>query len=168
MTTNSTNEKGKAVAKVAVCNACNPSANSNAMAITPMLIAQNRRCHTGVLSSPPDANISTTKAPESAEVTKNTNTIITAIMLTTLDKGNCSRKANKAREGSSSVASAIDHLSWLRTISMAVSPNTVIQRKVKPVGNKVTPRINSRMLLPRDTRAINIPTKGDHESHQPQ
>src|SRR5690625_719532 len=137
MTINSTNENGNAVANVAVCNACRPSASNNAMAITPMLIAQNKRCHTGVLSSPPDANMSTTKAPESAEVTKKTNTIITAMMLSTLDNGNCSRKANKAKEGSSKVASAMDHLSWLRTISMAVSPKTVIQRKVKPVGIKV-------------------------------
>src|SRR5690625_3333358 len=168
ITINKTTENGKALAKVAVCNACSPSAKSKAIAITPMLKAQNKRCHTGVVSLPPEASISTTNAPESAEVTKNTNTISTATKLRTLAKGNCSKKANNAKEGSSRVASAMAHLSLTKTKSIAVSPKTVIHKKVKPVGKSVTPKINSRMLRPRDTRAINIPTKGDHDNHQPQ
>lgn len=51
---------------------------------------------------------------------------------------------------------------------MAVSPNTVIQNSVKPAGTSSTPLTNSRMVRPREMRAMNRPTKGDHAIHQPQ
>ena len=38
----------------------------------------------------------------------------------------------------------------------------------KSAGNRVTPTVNSRIVRPRDTRAMNMPTNGDHDSHQPQ
>ena len=43
-----------------------------------------------------------------------------------------------------------------------------IQIRVKPVGMNNTPTMNSRMVRPLDTRAINIPTKGDQEIHHAQ
>ena len=39
---------------------------------------------------------------------------------------------------------------------------------VKPAGTNSTPVTNSRMVRPRETLAMNIPTNGDHESHHPQ
>ncbi|MNF83754.1 hypothetical protein D3C84_660830 [compost metagenome] len=50
----------------------------------------------------------------------------------------------------------------------AVPPKATIQMKVNTVGTRITPRMNSRMVRPRETRAINTPTKGAHDSHQPQ
>ena len=40
--------------------------------------------------------------------------------------------------------------------------------KVKPSGTSSTPTTNSRIVRPRDTRAMNMPTKGDQAIHQPQ
>ncbi|MNC41791.1 hypothetical protein D3C75_905710 [compost metagenome] len=90
--------KGKALAMVAVCSALRPLASSSAMATAPMLTDQKMRCHKGEWPCPDEASISTTSAPESAEVTKNTTTMSTAINEMTLENGKCSRKANRARE----------------------------------------------------------------------
>lgn len=112
--------------------------------------------------------MSTTSAPESAEVTKNTTTISTATSEITLPSGKCSRKANSATELSWLTTSA----NWVkpscRTMWMAVSPNTVIHSRVKPAGTNSTPQTNSRIVRPREIRAMNRPTKGDQDSHQPQ
>ncbi len=51
---------------------------------------------------------------------------------------------------------------------MAVFPKTVIHRKVNSTGTSRTPVTNSRMVRPREIRAMNMPTKGDQEIHQPQ
>lgn len=47
-----------------------PPAISKAMATMPISDAQKMRCQTGVLLEPPEASVSTTMAPESADVTK--------------------------------------------------------------------------------------------------
>ena len=60
----------------------------------------------GVRSAPPEASRSTTSAPESAEVTKNTATMAIATMDTTPLQGSCSRKANSASELSPCTVSA--------------------------------------------------------------
>ena len=52
--------------------------------------------------------------------------------------------------------------------AMAVLPNTVIHKKVKPVGTSSTPMANSRTVRPREIRAINMPTNGDQEIHHAQ
>lgn len=138
------------------------------MATTPIRIDQNRRCHSGVTALPPEASMSTTRAPESAEVTKNTTTMATATSDSRSLSGNCSRKANSASELSAFTVSARLPRPWLSTRWMAVSPNTVIHSRVKPAGTNSTPLMNSRMVRPREMRAMNRPTKGDQDSHQPQ
>ncbi|MNT48601.1 hypothetical protein D3C72_1853910 [compost metagenome] len=153
---------------VAVCKAFNPLASNNATATTPMLTDQKMRCHKGEWSCPVEANISTTSAPESAEVIKNTTTISTATIDTTLDIGKCSRKANNANELSCPTTTAKSLTPSLRIMCNAESPNTVIHNRVKPAGTKSTPQMNSRMVRPREMRAMNNPTKGDQDSHQPQ
>src|SRR5690606_41804973 len=50
----------------------------------------------------------------------------------------------------------------------ALLPYTVIHRKVKPSGTSSTPTTNSRTVRPREIRAMNMPTNGDHATHQPQ
>ena len=99
-------ENGSALAMVAVCKAVRPSASSSAMATAPISSDQKIRCSMGVRSAPPEASRSTTSAPESAEVTKNTATMAIATMDTTPLQGNCSRKANSASELSPCTVSA--------------------------------------------------------------
>ena len=106
--------------------------------------------------------------PESEEVTKNTTTITMASIDSTPEKGKFSRKANSASATSADTASPSAAWPWLRISSMAELPNTVIHISVKPVGTKSTPMANSRMVRPRDTRAMNSPTKGAQDIHQPQ
>ena len=71
-------EKGNALAIVTVCSALSPR-NQQCNCNNPMSEAQKIRCQTGVFATPPDASVSTTIAPESAEVTKKTMTIAIAI-----------------------------------------------------------------------------------------
>ena len=56
----------------------------------------------------------------------------------------------------------------LTSSQIATSPKTVNQMKLKPAGANRTPSRNCRMVRPREMRAMNMPTKGDHEIHQPQ
>ena len=67
-----------------------------AIATMPMSEAQNIRCQTGVFATPPVARVSTTIAPESADVTKKTMTIAIAMNDSTEENGKCSRKLNRA------------------------------------------------------------------------
>lgn len=84
-------EKGNALAIVTVCSALSPPARRSAIATMPMSEAQNIRCQTGVFATPPDARVSTTIAPESADVTKKTITIAIAMNDSTEENGKCSR-----------------------------------------------------------------------------
>ena len=57
----------------------------------------------------------------------------------------------------------------LKTASYrAVPPMIVNHRKVSAVGTSRTPVMNSRTVRPLEIRAMNTPTKGDQEIHQPQ
>jgi hypothetical protein len=47
-------------------------------------------------------------------------------------------------------------------------PNTVSQTKVSSEGTSMTYRTNSRIVRPREIRAMKVPTNGAHEIHQPQ
>ena len=135
-------EKGKALAIVAVCNAPKPPLSNRVMATMPVDEAQNTRCHNGVCVLPPEASMSITNEPESAEVTKNNITINTATIDSKLENGKCSKKANSAKELSALTVSAklVSPLFMIRLI--ALLPNTVIQIKVKPVGTNNTPVTN--------------------------
>lgn len=152
----------------ALFNACRPPLKSSAIATTPVDEAQKIRCQMGVFSLPPEASMSSTKEPESAEVTKNSITMHMAIMERKPVSGKCSKKPNKAKAESWLTRLAKSTALWCRIKSMAVLPKTVIHAKVKPVGTSITPVINWRMVRPREMRAIKIPTKGDQDIHQPQ
>src|SRR5690625_1283565 len=87
-------ENGRTREIVAVCRASKPFANKKAIDTIPDTVDQNMRCQTGELSAPLDASKSTTKAPESAEVTKNTKTMTIATNDVMLASGRRSRNAN--------------------------------------------------------------------------
>ncbi len=159
-------EKGRALATVAVCSAFRPSASKSAMASAPISTDQKMRCQTGA-SSTPEASMSTTSAPVSAEVTKKISTISTEKKDIAVVQGNCSRKTNSARVLSLRMVWPKSAMPPVRMWKMAVSPKTVIQKKVKPVGTSSMPPRNWRMLRPREMRAMNTPTKGDQAIHQP-
>ena len=47
-------------------------------------------------------------------------------------------------------------------------PNMMSQKNENAVGAMKLPTITCRMVRPREMRAMNMPTKGAHEIHQPQ
>src|SRR5690606_2227458 len=126
------------------------------------------RCQTGASSTPPAARVSITKEPESAEVTKKMATRIIAKVEVTLDQGRYSRNSNRATDAFAAASWASWPAATPISRKMAVLPKTVIQKKVKTVGTSKTPSTNSRTVRPREMRAMNMPTKGDHAIHQAQ
>ncbi len=78
-----TSEKGRAVITTALCRAARPPAISSAMVIRPITIDQKMRRRTGAswfTSERIEVKLASTRAPESAEVTKKTmpSTVTTA------------------------------------------------------------------------------------------
>ena len=51
---------------------------------------------------------------------------------------------------------------------MAVPPKMHSHRNAMVVGTNITPTMNSRIVRPRLILAMNMPTKGAQEIHQPQ
>ena len=76
--TKTTKANGSPATIAAACRADSPPAASKIAAITPSVVAQNKRWIFGGLVSPPAVNISMTKLAESDEVT-NHSIIMTTI-----------------------------------------------------------------------------------------
>src|SRR5690554_6359795 len=112
--------------------------------------------------------MSTTMDPEYDEFRKGTSTNEVPITLKVLLQGNCSKKTNRATDTSCCTISPIDATPWLIISSKAELPKNVIHMRVKPEVTSNTPSTNSRMVRPREIRAMNKPTKGAQLSHQPQ
>ena len=112
--------------------------------------------------------VSITSDPLSAEVTKKTATSSTARVEVIAAPGRFSRKWKMAVDRSVCTACEIAPAAWPMSRLMAVFPNTVIHRKVKPVGTSSTPMMNCRTVRPREIRAMNMPTNGDQAIHQAQ
>ena len=89
-------ENGRALAMVMVCSAPRPPASSRVAATAPSLLAQNTRCHMGVMAAPPDARESMTNEPESEEVTKKVTMRMTVRKETREDNGSTSNSLNRA------------------------------------------------------------------------
>src|SRR5690606_13075804 len=116
---------------------------------------------------PPEASESTTSAPESAEVTKN-SVISTTVMVEMIAvSGNCSNSLNRAMALSACTWSISWEEPWLMIRGSGASPNTENQKKVKMVGTSITPKTNWRMVRPRLILAMNNPTKGAQAMVQP-
>ena len=74
------------------------------------------------------------------------------------------RKTKRPTAGSLLAAALIvPPKDWSR--SMAAAPNTANHRKVPTLGAIKTPKTNSRMVRPREIRAINAPTNGAQAIH---
>src|SRR6056300_1561987 len=152
----------------AVCNAASPPARRSVAATAPSETAQNILCHTGGFSAPPELIISITREPESEEVTKNVTISIVASADVIAVKGNCSSRTKIAVGILVCTADAKPTPVSCISSHKPLLPNTVSQRNVKPEGTSSTPRMNSRIVRPREIRAINMPTNGDHEIHHAQ
>src|SRR5690554_1550999 len=67
-----------------------------------------------------------------------------------------------------SFTAAIIAVSPCRISRTVIPPKALNHKKVTKAGRIKTQRINSLMVRPLDIRAINVPTNGDQEIHQPQ
>src|SRR5699024_4177082 len=112
--------------------------------------------------SPLDVIIPSTYAAESADVTKKIKIKNIPRILVISVSGNDSNVANKA-SSTSAVTSSASPPAPNNSTCKAVPPNVTNQRTASTEGTKSTPVINSRIVLPREIRAINNPMKGAHE-----
>src|SRR5690606_18821923 len=133
----------------------------------PSSTAQNTRWSFGGSRLPPAVMMSMTSDAESDDVTKNVMMTSTARDAVTTSSGNRSRSTNSDTGRLSSTAAAMPPSPNISMLS-ALLPETVIHRNVTIVGTNRTPLTNPRTLRPYEMRAMNMPTNGDHEIHQPQ
>ena len=105
-----------------------------------------------------------TKVAESAEVMKKEAMSKIAKIEMKSDKG----IALNISKIVSSVDDAVKSVKPCFCISMAVVPNAENQNEPSSVGATSTPIMNSRIVRPFDTRAMNILTNGAQEIHQAQ
>ena|GEM_PF-6655447 len=154
-----------------VFSAVVPPSTSTAAAINPSIQAQNTRCVLGEFSLPPLVKLSTTRLPESLDVTKNKIIAIMAIKLnpriTKLFVVILFIITNKLVDKSFAIASDINPF-FTSSKYNPVDPSIVITKEIITVGIIVTPMIICLIDLPLEILAINNPTKGLHENHQAQ
>src|SRR5699024_411672 len=104
---------------------------------------------------------------ESAEVIKYVASKIIDRLDSTVVIGNCSSVIYNALVISSSTSSAIFVL-LIKSLYRAVPPKVAIQIIARTGGTMTTPPMNSRIVLPFETRATNAPTNGDQAIAQAQ
>jgi hypothetical protein len=122
------------------------------------------RCGTGAWILPPAAMVSITSEPESEEVTKNTITRTMPMKLEIAVSGSCDSIWNSC----SSSAASVTPEKPASVSEIAVPPKAVIHRTEISEGTISTAVRNCRTVRPRETRAMNMPTKGDQLIHQAQ
>src|SRR5690625_4044237 len=160
-------ENGSAVAKEAAWSPSSPPANNRPMAIAPSSPENITRDQVGGLGWPPAVSMFMTREPESDEVMKNSTTSSTPMMENTVPKGRSCRTVNREPSGETSLSTtrsaSPNNCRWIPE-----PPRTPNHSMPTRVGTNMTPIINSRMVLPRETRAMKIPTNGAQAIHQPQ
>src|SRR5699024_1008160 len=163
---------GNAVASAADCNATSPPASSRAAATAPSSTANVTRDQMGGFGCPPEASISITSEPESEEVMKKIATRKIAITEKMLPSGRFP-SASKMALSTTRFPSASTFCDTMSTPPKncsysPVPPRTENHRKPTMLGTSNTPVMNSRIVRPREMRAMNTPTNGDQAIHQPQ
>ncbi|MCY1211510.1 hypothetical protein D9M72_232230 [compost metagenome] len=108
-----------------------------------------------------------TSVAESPEVTKNTNTSSVATIDSSPPMGMAWNITNMVVD-TSAFTDSTSGTPWKISKLSAAPPNTENHAKPTSVGAITVPRMNWRIVRPRDTRAMNRPTNGDHASHQAQ
>ncbi len=158
---------GSAAISVIACSAPSPPATSRTAAVTPSSAAQNSRCQTGDCALPRVAIWSITNAPESADVTKNTAISTIATIDSSCGNGRKSKKRNSSASTLVAVCASAPAAPCVSS-QIALLPNTVIHTRLNAVGTSSTPITNWRIVRPREMRAMNMPTNGDHDTHHAQ
>ena len=161
---NMTNENGRAAMMIVFCSAVNPFTDSKMTAIDDWMTPQIIFTLFGGVNEPYVDCMPNTKVAESAEVMKNDAIRIIATTEIKNDKGIA---LNISKIVSSVLAFAKSAIPS-RCILIAVVPKVVNQMAPRSVGANRTPIINSRIVLPFDTRAMNMLTNGAQEIHQAQ
>src|SRR5690625_3502996 len=117
---------------------------------------------------PPVVSIPRTNVAESADVIKNMLISRIAMLDINVVNGKCSNTENNA------ASSPVCSICWMmfapskNSKLIAEPPNTVNQNAPKIDGTNNTPTTNSLIVLPLETRAINVPTNGAHAIHHAQ
>src|SRR6056297_55904 len=109
--------------------------------------------------------MSSTKEPESDEVTKKMITRRVAAAQVTSCQGSVSSTANNAKASFSCTASVTPPPPKISMCS-AVPPSAENHRKLPRLGTSSAVRMNSRTVRPFEMRATKMPTNGDQEIHQ--
>ena len=167
---------GAATKMAIVCRAANPSedppleapTNNSTPAMAPSITAQNTRLSTEGLAFPPVDSMLMTNDAESELVTKKTTMRIRNRPESTGPPGRMLSIWNRASLVETAPSLSMKLLVPWICCQIAVPPMTENHRAVIMVGTSMTPRMNSRMVRPREIRAMNTPTKGDQLIHQPQ
>lgn len=110
---------------------------------------------------------SITNAPESAEVMKNTAISTIAAIDSSCGIGRKSKKRNSSASTLVAVCASAPAAPCVSS-QIALLPNTVIHTRLNAVGTSSTPITNWRIVRPREMRAMNMPTNGDHDTHHAQ
>ena len=174
-----TTVNGSATVTETACRAASPPvpspllvaaapASSSAAATTPSVVAQKARLQVGGSGSPPEDSMSMTSEPESEDVTKKVTTRTTDRDTTTVEKGSPCSISNSAVSVLTLPSEPMSPPSPSTCRYSAAPPSTENHSSVTSVGTSSTPATNSRTVRPREMRAMNTPTKGAHEIHQPQ
>lgn len=157
-------ENGNAAMIMVFCKAVNPFTDNKMTAIVDWIIPQMSFTLFGGISDPFVDCMPSTNVAESAEVMKNEAINKMANIEMKSDNGivlNISKIVNSVEDADKLVSPCF----W---ISMAVVPNAENQNDPRSVGATSTPIMNSRIVRPFDTRAMNILTNGAQEIHQAQ
>lgn len=157
-------ENGRAAMMIVFCKAVSPLTDSNISAMVDWITPHVSLTLLGGVSDPLVDCIPRTNVAESADVIKNDaiNKIATKEII----------KENGMVLNISKIVSSVERLAKSATplfcISIAVVPKDENQIAPKRVGTSNTPIINSRMVLPLETRAMNMLTNGAQDIHQAQ
>lgn len=163
------NTNGNAEMIDAVCNAVKPPDHNNTVAAEAWIKPQTSLIISGGLSIPFVVWIPNTNVAESAEVMKN-------VLINTIERTD----AIVASGNSFNAAKSAISVSVPSPIAFQIPPSEKISRLIpdppkivnhsaqNSVGTAKTPKMNSRTVRPLETRAINVPTKGDQAIHHAQ
>src|SRR5699024_1087217 len=117
---------------------------------------------------PPVDCIANTNVAESADVIKNVLINKTAKIETKVVNGKCSNMENNDDSVPKLFISSMTLAPLKYSRLIPEPPKTVNHNAPKIVGTNNTPETNSLIVLPRDTRAIKVPTKGAQAIHHAQ
>ena len=117
---------------------------------------------------PLEESMPITTEAASAPLTKNSATRMIVMIAVSPNSGNCSRVRNNATGWLLAAVSARLLTAPESCRLMAVPPRTANHMKLTTLGARITLKTNSRIVRPREIRAMKTPTNGAQEIHHAQ